>query len=208
LHQIAAGQVKQLNLILKADAQGSIEAIANALNELSSATVKVKVLHEAVGAISESDVLLAAASQALIIGFQTRPDTAARRAAEEKQVEIRYYDIIYKLTEDIEAALAGMLEPVYEEVVTGHAEVRTIFKAGRISIAGCYVTDGTMTRNAEVRVLRAGQVLTTGRIGSLKRFKDDVREVATGYECGIVIDGFNEVEEGDVIEAFGQRRVS
>jgi translation initiation factor IF-2 len=208
LHQIAAGNVKQLNLILKADTQGSVEAIEQALNELNSATVKVRVLHEAVGAISESDVLLAAASDALIIGFQTRPDTAARRSAEEKRVEIRYYDIIYKLTEEIDSALTGMLEPVYEEVINGHAEVRTIFKAGRVNIAGSYVTDGTLTRNSEARILRAGQVLTTGRISSLKRFKEDVREVASGYECGIVIDGFNDVEEGDIIEAFGQQRVS
>jgi translation initiation factor IF-2 len=152
-------------------------------------------------------VLLAAASNALIIGFNSRPDTAARKAAEDKGVEIRFYDIIYKLTEDIQMALSGMLEPVYEEVIYGHAEVRAIFKAGRINIAGCYVTDGVMQRNAEARVIRGGSVLTTGRIGSLKRFKEDAREVATGYECGIVIDGFNDIAEGDVIEAFGQQRV-
>jgi translation initiation factor IF-2 len=122
-------------------------------------------------------------------------------------VEIRYYDIIYKLTEDIETALSGMLEPVYEEVVKGHVEVRQIFKAGRVNIAGCYVTDGVITRNDPARVLRGGQVLTTGRISSLKRFKEDAREVATGYECGIVIEGFNDIQEGDIIEAYGEQRV-
>jgi translation initiation factor IF-2 len=207
LQQISAGQVKQLNLIVKADTQGSIEAIEQSLGELSLESVKVNVIHTAVGAISESDVLLAAASDALIIGFHTRPDTGARRAAEERHVEIRYYDIIYNLIEDIETALSGMLEPVYEEVVLGHAEVRATFKAGRIVIAGCYVTDGTMTRNSPARVLRNGELLTTGRISSLKRFKEDAREVASGYECGIVIEGFNDIEEGDVIEAYGQQRV-
>ncbi|MGI8968885.1 MAG: translation initiation factor IF-2 [Chloroflexota bacterium] len=207
LSQISAGETKQLHIILKADAQGSVEAIKHALNELNTDEIKVQVLHEATGAISESDVLLADASQAIIIGFHSRPDLAARRAAEEKGVDIRYYDIIYKLTEDIQNALTGMRDPVFAEAVLGHAEVRAIFKAGRVNIAGCYVTDGVITRNAEARVVRAGQVVTTGRITSLKRFKEDAREVATGYECGIVIEGFNEVEEGDIIEAFGQRRV-
>jgi translation initiation factor IF-2 len=207
LSQISAGESKTLNLILKADTQGSVEAIEHALNELNSDTVRVSVLHEATGAISESDVLLAAASNALIIGFNSRPDTAARKAAEDKGVEIRYYDIIYKLTEDIQIALSGMLEPVYEEVVYGHAEVRAIFKAGRINIAGCYITDGAVHRNDEARVIRGGALVTTGRIGSLKRFKEDAREVTAGYECGIVIDGFNDIAEGDVIEAYGQQRV-
>jgi translation initiation factor IF-2 len=208
LSQISAGETKTLNLILKADTQGSVEAIENALRELSSTEVRVNVLHAATGTVSESDVLLAAASNALIIGFSVRPDTAAKRAADEAGVEIRYYDIIYKLTEDIQLALSGMLEPVYEEVVYGHAEVRATFKAGRIIIAGCYVTDGTITRNNEVRLLRGQEVVTTGRIASLKRFKEDVREVTAGYECGIVIDGYNDVQEGDVIEAFGQQKVS
>jgi translation initiation factor IF-2 len=208
LSQISAGETKTLNLILKGDTQGSVEAIENALRELSSDAVRVNVLHAATGTVSESDVLLAAASSALIIGFNVRPDTAAKRAADEAGVEIRYYDIIYKLTEDIQLALSGMLEPVYEEVVYGHAEVRAIFRAGRINIAGCYVTDGTITRNNEVRLHRGQELVTTGRIGSLKRFKDDVREVTSGYECGIVIDGYNDIQEGDVIEAFGQQKVS
>lgn len=207
MSQIAAGDVKQLNLIIKADTQGSIEALEHALHELNTDVARVSVLHTATGAVSESDVLLATASNALIIGFHTRPDAGARRAAEEQGVEIRYYDIIYKLTEDIETALSGMLDPVYAEVVLGHVEVRAVFKSGRVNIAGCYVTDGTITRNDEARVVRKGQVVTTGRITSLKRFKEDVREVQSGYECGIVIEGFNEVEEGDIIEAFGQQRV-
>ncbi|HEX8917212.1 MAG TPA: translation initiation factor IF-2 [Chloroflexota bacterium] len=208
MSKISAGETKTLNLILKADTQGSIEAIEHALQELNNENARVNVLHSATGAISESDVLLAAASDALIIGFHSRPDLAARRSAEERRVDIRYYDIIYNLINDIEVALSGMLDPVYQEVVHGHAEVRAVFKAGRVNIAGCYVTDGQITRNSEARVLRNGQVVTTGRISSLKRFKDDVREVSTGYECGIVIDGFNDVEEGDVIEVYGQERIS
>ena len=207
LSKISAGETKQLNLILKADTQGSIEAIEHALNELTTETVRVNLLHAATGAISESDVLLAAASNALIIGFNTRPDTAARRSADEKQVDIRFYDIIYNLIGDIEAALSGMLEPVYAEVVQGHAEVRATFKAGRIVIAGCYVTDGVIRRNAGARVLRQDQLVTGGRITSLKRFKEDAREVSAGYECGVVIEGFNDFQEGDVIETFGQERV-
>ena len=207
LSQIAAGETKTLHIILKADTQGSVEAIEHALTELNSDNIRVDVLHSATGSISESDVLLATASDALIVGFHTRPDEGARRAAEERGVEIRYYDIIYKLLEDVEVALSGMADPVYEEVVKGHVEVRQIFKSGRINIAGCYVTEGTITRNDEARVVRGGQVVATGRITSLKRFREDVREVATGYECGIVIDGFNEVQIGDVIEAFGQQRV-
>jgi translation initiation factor IF-2 len=208
LSRISAGEVRELNLIVKADTQGSVEAIEHALSELNGEKVRVNVLHVGTGAVTESDVLLADASQALIIGFHTRPDPGARRAAEEKGVQITYYDIIYKLVEDIENALSGMLEPVYEEVVLGHAQVRATFKAGRTVIAGCYVTDGEMRRNAEARVLRGGQIVTTGRITSLKRFKEDAREVATGYECGIVMEGFNDFQEDDVIEAYGQQRVA
>ncbi|HZS94562.1 MAG TPA: translation initiation factor IF-2 [Chloroflexota bacterium] len=208
LNQIAQGETKELNLILKADVQGSLEAITHALQDLNTDTEKINILLTATGAISESDVSLAQASNALIIGFNTRPDAAARRAAEVDHVDIRYYDIIYNLIEDIEQALSGMREPVYQEVIEGHAEVRATFKAGRTVIAGCYVTDGSIKRNAEARVLRDGQVVTNGRISSLKRFKEDAREVTSGYECGIVIDGFNDVQEGDIIEAFGQERVA
>ena len=208
LSRIAAGEQKQLNIILKADTQGSIEAIEHALKDLETDETKIQVLHAATGSVSESDVLLASASNALIVGFTVRPDAAARRSADEHEVEIRYYDIIYKLTEDVETAIQGMAEPVFAEVVYGHAEVRQTFKSGRVVIAGCYVTDGTITRNNEARVVRDGEVVTNGRITSLKRFKEDAREVAMGYECGIVIDGFNEIQEGDVIEAFGQQRIS
>jgi translation initiation factor IF-2 len=208
LSQIAAGQTKTLNVILKGDTQGSIEAIEHALSDLNTDEVRVNVLHSATGAVSESDVLLADASNALIVGFNVRPDPAAKRAADEAKVEIKYYDIIYNLLEDIQQSLSGLQEPVYQEVILGHAEVRATFKAGRVIIAGCYVTDGTITRNNEVRVIRGGETVTNGRIDSLKRFKDDVREVQAGYECGIVIDGFNDVQEGDVIEAFGQERVA
>ncbi|MGH2447660.1 MAG: translation initiation factor IF-2 [Chloroflexota bacterium] len=208
LSQIAAGQTKQLNVILKADTQGSLEAIAHALTDLNTETEHVDVLHQATGPISESDVSLAHASNALIVGFNSRPDIGAQRAAEAEHVDIRFYDIIYTLIEEIDQALKGMREPVYQEVIQGHAQVRQTFKAGRVVIAGCYVTDGEIKRNAEARVMRGGDLVTNGRITSLKRFKEDAREVATGYECGIVIDGFNGFEENDVIEAFGQERVS
>jgi translation initiation factor IF-2 len=208
LSRIAAGEQKQLNIVLKADTQGSIEAINHALAEQQTEETKINVLHSATGAVTESDVLLASASGALVIGFTVRPDEGSRRAAEERGVEIRYYDIIYKLTEDIDAAIQGMAEPVYEEVVYGHLEVRATFKAGRVVIAGCYVTDGTITRNNEARVYRGGKLVTQGRITSLKRFKDDVREVSSGYECGIVIDGFNDFQEGDTVEAYGQQRIA
>jgi translation initiation factor IF-2 len=208
LSRISAGEAKQLNLILKADTQGSIEALEHALNELNTDKTRVNLLHQATGVVTESDVLLAAASDALVVGFHVRPDPGARRAAEANRVDIRYYDVIYNLINDIEVALSGMLEPVYQEVVQGHAEVRAIFKAGRINIAGCYVTDGIITRNAAVRVVRRGELVTTGRVSSLKRFKDDVREVSAGYECGIVIEGFNDIEEGDVIETYAQEKVA
>jgi translation initiation factor IF-2 len=175
---------------------------------LNSDTIKVNVIREAVGAVTDSDVLLADASNALIVGFHIRPDAGARRAAEERRVEIKYYDIIYNLIEDIQTALSGMAEPVYHEVVEGHVEVRATFKAGRVVIAGCYVTDGTIRRNSEARVLRNGQVVTNGRITSLKRFKEDAREVTMGYECGIVMEGFNDFQEGDIVETYGQQRIA
>jgi translation initiation factor IF-2 len=207
LSQISAGQTKTLNLILKADMQGSIEAIEHALSELNTDEVRVNVLHSATGAVSESDVLLADASSALVIGFHIRPDAAAKRSADEAKVEIKYYDIIYNLLEDIQQSLSGMHDPVFAEAILGHAQVRATFKAGRVTIAGSYVTDGTITRNSEVRVIRGGEVVTNGRITSLKRFKDDAREVQADYECGIVIEGFNDLQEGDVLETYGQQRI-
>jgi translation initiation factor IF-2 len=207
LSQISAGQTKTLNLILKADMQGSIEAIEHALSELNTDEVRVNVLHSATGAVSESDVLLADASSALVIGFHIRPDAAAKRSADEAKVEIKYYDIIYNLLEDIQQSLSGMHDPIFAEAILGHAQVRATFKAGRVTIAGSYVTDGTITRNSEVRVIRGGEVVTNGRITSLKRFKDDAREVQADYECGIVIEGFNDLQEGDVLETYGQQRI-
>ena len=209
------GQPKEINLVIKADVQGSLEAIVGALNEIDSSPngsanaqprPHLRILYAAVGPISESDVLLATASDALVIGFNVSPDPGARRTIKSESVDVKQYSIIYKLTEDIEALLAGSAEPVYHEVVYGHAEVRQIFKAGRSAFAGSYVTDGRITRNSTIRVQRGGEVIWTGAIGSLKRFKDDVREVASGYEFGIGLDGFMDFEEGDTLEAFGQER--
>ena len=215
--QMDRGGSKDLNLVIKADVQGSLEAIVGALQEIDrthdelsdgGATTRLKILHAAVGPISESDVLLTSASEALIIGFGVSPDPAARQAIKANNIELRQYNIIYKLTEDIEGLLAGSVEPVYHEVVHGHAEVRQVFTAGRTSIAGSYVTDGRITRNSTIRVIRANDVLWTGNVGSLKRFKDDVREVASGYEFGLTLDGFNDFAEGDTLEAFGQERAA
>lgn len=210
------GQTKDLNIVIKADVQGSLEPIVGALQEIDrsrgelsngSTTTRIRILHSAVGPITESDILLASASDALVIGFGVSPDPGARRAVQAENVEVRQYNIIYKLTEDVEAMLAGAADPVYQEVVYGHAEVRQIFTVGRTSIAGSYVTDGRVTRNSTIRVKRKDDILWTGVIASLKRFKDDVREVQNGYEFGITLDGFNDFAEQDILEAFGQERV-
>ncbi len=208
LAQIQSGQVKELNVVLKADVQGSLEAIKKALEKLDQSEVRLRILHEGVGAISESDVHLAAASNAIIIGFNTKPDVVARRTAEVEGVDIRYYQIIYNLVDDMSKALKGMLAPQYEEVIEGHAEVRAVFRAGRgESVVGCYVQDGHLVRGAPVRVVRGGQIVWTGRISSLRRFKDDVREVHAGYECGVGLEGFNDAQVGDILETFSQRQV-
>lgn len=209
-------QPKDLNLVIKADVQGSLEAIVGALQEMDRtyedlldgpASRRIRILHSSVGPISESDILLAAASDAMVIGFGVSPDPAARRATKAQDVEIRQYNIIYKLTEDIEGMLAGAAEPVYQEVIYGHAEVRQVFTAGRTSIAGGYVTDGRITRNSTIHVMRNDETVWTGPVSSLKRFKDDVREVLNGFEFGLTLDGFNGFAEGDRLEAFGQERV-
>jgi translation initiation factor IF-2 len=208
--RIQAGQVKDLNVILKADVQGSIGAIEHGLTQLNTkhTEVQIKVLHTGTGAISESDVNLATASNAIIIGFNARPDPAARRLADQNGIDIRFYPIIYQLLEDIEKALVGMLSPVEREVVDGFAEVRNTFRLpSRETVAGLYITEGRVMRNHQVRVLRGGVVLFDGRIGSLKRFKDDVREVQTGYECGLVVDGFHDVQTGDTMEFYHKERV-
>ena len=208
--RIQAGQVKDLNVILKADVQGSIGAIEHGLAQINAkqTEVQIKVIHTGTGAISESDVNLATASNAIIIGFNARPDPAARRLADQNGVDIRFYPIIYQLLEDLNKALVGMLSPVEREVVDGFAEVRNTFRLPtRDTVAGLYVTDGKINRNNLVRVLRSGVVVHDGRIGSLKRFKDDVREVQTGYECGLVVDGFGEVQNGDNMEFYRKEKV-
>ncbi|HEV8516131.1 MAG TPA: translation initiation factor IF-2 [Candidatus Limnocylindrales bacterium] len=206
--QIQAGQTKELRIILKSDVQGSLGAIRHALDQISTDEVRINILHEGAGDITDNDILLASASDALVVGFNTRLDPTARKAAETEGVEVRLYDIIYKLTDDIDAALKGMLEPEVVEVVEGRAEVRQLFRVGRSTvIAGCYVTDGRIVR-ASARVYRGGKVIATDRIESLRRFRDDVREVATGYECGIGLASFNEFVEGDIVECFSQQTVS
>ncbi len=201
--QINQGQVKDLNLVVKADVQGSVEAISQSLLRLSNEEVRINVIHGGVGAISETDVNLAAASNAIIVGFNVRPDATARKAAEREEVDLRLYRVIYEAIDHVKAALEGMLEPEYKEVVLGQAEVRATFRVPGVgTIGGCYVIEGKISRNAEVRVLRDNVVIHEGKISSLKRFKDDVREVATNYECGIGVERFNDIKEGDVIEAF------
>ena len=201
--QMAEGELKDLNLIIKADVQGSVEAVRQALEKLSNDEVRVKCIHGGVGAITGSDIMFASASNAIVIGFNVRPDSTARTMAEREKVDVRTYRVIYNAIEDVENAMKGMFKPVYQEVELGRASVRNTFKVSGVgTIAGAYVQDGKVTRNAQVRVVRDGVVVHEGRIASLKRFKDDAREVAAGYECGIGIEGFNDVQEGDVIEAF------
>ncbi len=201
--QIKAGNVKELPIIVKADVQGSVEAVRSSLLKLSNDEVVVKVIHGGVGAINESDVTLAAASNAIIIGFNVRPDATAKSLADEQKVDMRLYRVIYQAIEDVEAAMKGMLEPLYEEQVIGHAVVRQLFKASAVgTIAGCYVTDGKITRGCFCRIFRGQDQIYEGTLASLKRFKDDVREVVAGYECGLVFDKFNDVQEDDTIEAY------
>jgi len=206
--QIQRGETATLNIVLKADVQGSLEAATESLRKLEREDVKLSFVRRGVGGITENDVQLARASSATIIGFNVRPDRRAREMAEENHVEIRTYEIIYKLLEDIEAAMLGMLAPKYEEIVTGEAEVRQVFRIPRIGgIAGCYVQSGTITRGSKVRFLRDGVVIWKGAITSLRRFKDDVREVQSGFECGIGLSDYQDLKEGDVIETFEEREV-
>ena len=201
--QIQSGNVKELDLIVKADVQGSVEAVKQSLEKLSNEEVVVKTIHGGVGAINESDVILASASNAIIIGFNVRPDVTAKATAEREGVDIRLYKVIYNAIEDVEAAMKGMLDPVFEEKILGHAEVRQIFKASGVgNIAGSYVLDGTFERGCKVRLSREGKQIFEGNLASLKRFKDDVKEVRAGYECGLVLEGFNDILEFDQIEAY------
>ena len=201
--QIQEGNLKELNLIVKADVQGSVEAVKQSLVKLSNDEVVVKVIHGGVGAINESDVTLASASNAIIIGFNVRPDATAKATAEQEGVDLRLYRVIYQAIEDVEAAMKGMLDPVFEEKVIGHAEVRQIFKASGVgNIAGSYVLDGVFQRGCTVRISREGKQIFEGPLASLKRFKDDVKEVKAGYECGLVFEGFNDIQELDQVEAY------
>ena len=201
--RIAIGNFKELNIILKGDVDGSIEALSDSLLKLSTEEVHVNVIHKAVGQISESDVLLAAASNAIIVGFQVRPSANARKLAEKEEIEIRMYSVIYDAINEIKSGIEGMLAPEEKEEVTATAEVRETFKISKVgTIAGCMVKEGKLTRNAKVRVIRDGIVVYTGELGSLKRFKDDVKEVMAGYDCGLNINGYNDVKVGDVIEAY------
>ncbi len=206
--QISEGEMKNLNIIVKADVQGSVEAVRQSLEKLSNDEVKVKVIHGAVGGVNESDVMLASASNAIIVGFNVRPDSGARVAAEAKGIDMRMYRIIYDAIDEIEAAMKGMLAPKFKEKVTGHAEVRRTFKVSSVgTIAGCYVTDGTVARSNGVRIVRDGIVIYEGQIDSLKRFKDDAKEVASGFECGMSVEKFNDIKEGDIFESFTMEEV-
>ena len=201
--QLKQGEMKELNLIVKADVQGTVEAMAASLLKIDVEGVNVKVIHTGAGAITESDVSLAAASNAIIIGFNVRPDVNAKRAADAEGVDIRLHRIIYKVIEEIEAAMKGLLDPEFEEKIIGQAEIRSTFKVSKVgTIAGSYVTEGKITRDSGVRVIRDGIVVFEGEIDTLKRFKDDAKEVAKGYECGVTIKNFNDVKEGDIIEAY------
>ena len=207
-NQIREGEIKELAVIVKADVQGSAEAIKASLEKLSHEEVRVRVIHDGVGAITESDVMLASTANAIVVGFNVRPDQATMESAARAGVDIRLYRVIYECIEEIEAAMKGLLAPKFKEVVIGHAEVRKTYKASKIGvIAGLYVQDGKIQRNANVRIIRDGVVVHEGEIASLKRFKDDTREVLTGYECGLTVDKFNDIKEGDIVEAFIMERI-
>jgi len=205
--QIRDGQVKELNIILKTDVQGSIEPIKTSLERLNMDEVKVNILHSGSGSVTEGDVLLALASKGIILGFNTRPEPGARQLADSEGVDIRLYQVIYNLVDDVERAMKGMLEPTYVEVVEGHAEVRATFPIrGRGNVAGVYVTDGKVTRGALAKIIRNGEAIFESSISSLRRFKDDVREVASGFECGVGIEGYSDFQIGDILEFYRRER--
>ncbi|MFA5808996.1 MAG: translation initiation factor IF-2 [Thermoleophilia bacterium] len=206
--RIKEGEVKDLNLIIKADVAGSVEALEEALKQIKHVEVKINIIHTGVGAINESDVMLAAASQAIVLGFNVRPSAAAKTVADLEGVDVRTYSVIYKVTEDVKAALIGMLAPTYVEEELGEAEIRSLFKASKLgTIAGCYVTRGKVTRNAQVRIVREGTIIYDGKLASLHRFKEDVREVEEGYECGMLLENFNDIKEGDILEFYETKEV-
>jgi translation initiation factor IF-2 len=200
---IKEGGAKELNLVLKADVQGSLEAISDALNKLATDDIKIHIMLSSTGAITESDIMLASASNALVLGFNVRPNVKVQELAEHENIQIRFYDVIYKLIDEIKEAMAGLLEPVHEERILGRAEVRTPFHVSKVgTIAGSAVTDGKVARGAKARLLRDDVVIYDGKIDSLKRFKDDVKEVLSGYECGIGLENYNDIKAGDIIEAY------
>jgi translation initiation factor IF-2 len=207
--RLAIGDFKELNLIVKGDVDGSIEALSDSLLRLSTEEIQINIVHKGVGAITEADVNLAAASEAIIVGFQVRPSVAARKLAENEQIDIRLYSVIYKAIEELKAAMEGMLSPDIEEKVIGTAEIRETFDITKVgTIAGCYVLDGIIKRSSKIRVIRDGIVIHSGTLGSLKRFKDDVREVKNNYECGLNIDKFNDIKIGDLVEAYEEVEVA
>jgi translation initiation factor IF-2 len=208
LYQKIKEGVKELNVIIKGDVQGSIEALNEALNKLSTPDIKVRIIHSSTGTITETDVMLASASNAIVIGFNVRPDSRVVDIAEQEGIEIKLYDIIYDVIGDMKAAMEGLLEPIYKETDIGRAEVRELFKVPKVgTIAGSYVTEGKITRNANLRLVRDGVLIYNSKANSLRRFKDDVKEVSAGFECGIGIEGFNDIRMGDIIEAYVNEKV-
>jgi translation initiation factor IF-2 len=206
--RLAIGNFKELKVIVKGDVDGSVEALSDSLIKLSTEEVAVSVIYKGVGQISESDVLLASASDAIVIGFQVRPSAQARKLAEQESIDIRLYSIIYKAIEEIKAAIEGMLEPTMEEKITGNVEIREVFKISKVgTVAGCMVTDGKIFRNSKIRIIRDGVVVHSGELASLKRFKDDMKEVAQGFECGLNIHNFNDIKVGDMVEAYEEVEV-
>ncbi|MCL1934981.1 MAG: translation initiation factor IF-2 [Defluviitaleaceae bacterium] len=207
-NQIKDGKIKELNLIIKADVQGSVEAVRNSLERLSNEEVKIRIVHSGAGQVTESDIMLASTSSAIIIAFNVNYDATAKQIADEQKVDVRLYSVIYNAIEDISNAMKGMLDPIFEEKIIGHAEIRQLFKASGTAIAGSYVTDGKISRNSKVRLLRNGKIVHDGELLALKRFKDDVKEVATGYECGISFNKYNDLLEGDIVEAYVMEEVT
>jgi translation initiation factor IF-2 len=206
--RLAIGDFKELNIIVKGDVDGSVEALSDSLSKLSTEEIQVNIIHKSVGQINEADVILASASDAIIIGFQVRPSLAARKMAEKEQTDIRLYSVIYKAIEEIKAAMEGMLSPDIVEEIVCNIEVRETFKITKVgTIAGCYVLDGKINRKDKVRVIRDGIVIYTGLLGSLKRFKDDVKEVSKGFECGLNIENFNDIKVGDIVEGYQEKEV-
>ena len=207
--RIALGDFQELNVIVKGDVDGSIEALSDSLLKLSQESIQINIIHKAVGQITESDILLASASDAIVIGFQVRPSAGARKLAEKEEIDIRLYSVIYKAIEEVKEAMEGMLSPEFKEEIVATAEIRETFKITKVgTIAGCFVTEGKINRNHNVRIIREGIVIYSGKLGSLKRFKDDVKEVQKGYECGLNIDKFNDIKEGDVVEAYQEVEVT